>query len=467
MKILLAKAGYTRNYGQTVPPLGLFYISGALKAGGYPDIKLFEADLHKDPEKKFLEELEIFRPDVVGISAITAEAISLHSLAKTAASFPRRPVIVAGGTHATVYLKDCASDPNLDFIVRGEGEATAVELVSAIEKKGGFGGIRGLSYRKDGAPVHNPDRELLMDLDSLPFPDWSLSDPDSYNKGIPHSPLLYTQRYMRILTSRGCPYKCVYCHNTHGKIFRKHSAGRVIAEAEELRNKCGVLNLEISDDIFNLDAERAKAILRGLREKTPDMSLFFSNGLRADLLDRELMDLMKEANTRFVCVAIETASPALQEKIGKRMDLAKLRENAAYLMKKKIFVNGFFMIGFPGETLKELFTTVKFLLGLPIHTFMMSYCLAYGGTKLAEWVPPEKRVDPMRDVSPYYSIWGFLNCSELKDYQLVTAKLLSNVFFYFFFPLRWYRIFRDLPYRNAAIFGLLFKKLLTRSVFPK
>ena len=467
MKILLVKAGYTKNYGQLVPPLGLFYVSGALKAGGYSDIRLFEADLHKNPERKFSEELEDFGPDVVGISAITAEALSLHALARRAAAAKRRPVIIAGGTHASAYLKDCAADGNLDFIVRGEAEGSIVELLRGLGENAGFEKIKGISYRKNGAPVHNPAREPLMDLDKLPFPDWEIADFENYTKGIPHSPLLYTRKYMKILTSRGCPYGCVYCHNTHGKIFRKHSAGRVIEEVSILRNKYGIRGLEITDDIFNLDAERAKAILRGLKEKTPDVSLFFSNGLRTDLLDRELMDLMKEANTKFVCVAVETASPALQEKIGKRMDLGKLRTNAAYLTKKKIFVNGFFMIGFPGETLKELFTTVRFLLSLPIHTFMMSYCLAYEGTKLAESVPPEKRVDPARDVSPYYSIWGFVNCSDLKDYQLVTAKLLSNVFFYFFFPMRWYRILRDLPYRNSGVLLLLFKKLLTRSVFPR
>lgn len=467
MRILLAKAAYTENYGQLVPPLGLLYVSAALKRAGFSEVRLFEAGRHAEPAEAFRRELESFRPDVVGLSAITAEALSLHALAAAAAAFSPRPAIVAGGTHPTVYLEDCGADGNLDFIVRGEGEAAVVELVRALRDKSPFEGIKGLSFRRGGRLEHNPCREPERDLDSLPPPDWELAPPGSYTTGIPHSPLLYGQPYAKVLTSRGCPYACVYCHNTHGKAFRAHSPGRVVAEVKALREKYGVRNFEITDDIFNLDKARAKAILRGLAAGVPDAALFFSNGLRADVLDAELIDLLRAAGTKYVCVAVETASPGLQKKIGKHLDLGKLRENAALLVERGIFVNGFFMIGFPGETRRELAATVRFLLGLPIHTFMMSYCLAYEGTDLAAGVPPEKRVDPRRDTASYSSVLGFVNCSGLPAWQLIAAKLAANLLFYFFFPARWYRIIRDLPYRSPGVLALLFRKLLTRSLLPR
>ncbi|MCM2267578.1 MAG: B12-binding domain-containing radical SAM protein [Elusimicrobiales bacterium] len=467
MKILLIKAAYTRNYGQVVPPLGLLYISAALRRAGYNDIKLLHLDLARLPQARLQEEIAAFGPGLVGISAITAEALSMHSTAALVKKCAPGAFVAVGGPHPTGYPGDCLEDLNIDAAVLNEGEATVVELARAVESGSPLDGIAGLAWRSAGRQVLNPPRPFEEDLDRLPMPDWDLIDIPAYKDFIPHSPLLYSQPYMSVLTSRGCPYRCVYCHNIFGKKFRAHSPGRVLAEIGLLREKYKIRNFEFADDIFNLDRGRAAEILRGLAGKFKDIKLFFCNGLRADLLDRELARLLAAAGTKYASIAVETGSARLQEQVKKNLDLARLRAGAAALTDERIFVNGFFMMGFPGETAAELRATRRFLWSLPIHTCMISFCLAYAGTELGDSVPGDKRPSPGSDTGSYSSARDFVNCSDLPAGALVRAKWAANVGFYLLSPSRIYRIFRDLPFRNARVLALLFKKLLTRTVFLK
>lgn len=467
MRILLIKAAYTKNYGQAAPPLGLLYISAALKRAGYREIKFIHLDLAGLSREELGKEIRDFGPALVGISAITAEAVSMHSTAALVKECLPGAFVAVGGPHPTGYTLDCLEDPNIDAAVLNEGEATAVELAKAVEAAAPLDSVKGIAWRRNGAQILNQPRPLEKDLDSLPMPDWDLADIPAYKDFIPHSPILYTQPYMSVLTSRGCPYHCVYCHNIFGKSFRAHSPNRVLAEIRLLREKYGVRNFEFADDIFNLDRNRAAETLRRLAAEFRDIRLFFCNGLRADLLDPELARLFAAAGTKYASIAVETASVRLQNLTKKNLDLDKLRAGAASLTDNRVFVNGFFMMGFPGETKAELAQTVRFLWSLPIHTCMISFCLAYAGTELGDSVPGDKRPSPENDTGSYSSAREFVNCSSLPSRVLVLAKWAANAGFYFLFPSRIYRILRDIPFRNASVLALLFKKLLSRTVTLK
>ena len=374
---------------------------------------------------------------------------------------------MAGGAHPTGYTADCMQDPNIDAAVRNEGELTFLELVKTVERGEPFAGLAGLSYRKNGAIVNNPPREFITELDALPMPDWKMADLERYSGYIPHSPFLYTRKYANIVTSRGCPFNCTFCHNVMGKKFRAHSPKRVIDELKYLKEGLGVENIEISDDIFNLDLNRAKAIMRGIIDAGLGLRIFLSNGVRADALDEELIGLMRRAGVRYLCIAVETASPRLQREIKKNVNLEKTREIASSLAASGIFVNGFFIFGLPGETLKDLWLTIKYLWSLPIHTCMISFCIGYGGTELALKLPREKLVSPENDTVSFTSARPERTCSDLPAWQLAGARQLANFVFYFFNPARVFRIFRDMPYKEPRVLWLLLTKLITRTIFPK
>jgi len=267
MRIVLVKAARPKRsadgrHDGVMPPLGLLYLSAALKKAGYKDISLLHLGLENLSEAGLESELGRLKPDLVGISAMTSECGSMHLAA--AAAKKTGALVVAGGAHPTAYVPECLADENIDLVVRNEGELTFPELVKAYENKTGFEGIKGISFRRDGEIVYNPPREFIEDLDSLPFPDWGLTDPDRYKDFVPHSPMLYGRRYMPLFTSRGCPFKCTYCHSIFGKKFRAHSPERVLEELRRLKEEHGISDIEISDDSFNIDRNRAAAIMRGI-----------------------------------------------------------------------------------------------------------------------------------------------------------------------------------------------------------
>lgn len=468
-KILLVKASYNNFFGEAQPPLGLLYISAALKQNGYNEITLFEAEKHRETySEKIKEIIHSFKPEIVGISAITAESISVHKISEIIKKINKNIIIIAGGAYPSHYPEFVIKDENIDFAVIGEGEKTVTELVNKVNSTNNeFKNIRGIAYRDNGKIIINEPAISVNNLDELPFPDWSLIDFDSYLNFIPQSPFLYGKRYAIILTSRGCPWRCTYCHNIFGKKFRSHSPERVIKEMELLYKNYGIENIEITDDIFNYDIQRAKTILKEKIIKIPDIKLFFVNGLRGDILDDEFIELLKPANTKYLTVALETGSKRIQKEIKKYMEIEKLYMNTKKIVSKKIFVNMFVMFNFPGEKLNDILQTIKWILKMPAHTFMPSYLMAYLNTEIAKNIEPQKLITPEKDIYIYISVKKFINYSKLKDWQMISLKILSNIIFYFFFPLRIYRIFRDMPYRDRKVLNLLFKKLITRTIFPK
>ena len=466
MRIVLVKAARPKRsaggrHDGVMPPLGLLYLSAALKKAGYKDISLLHLGLENLSEAGLESELGRLKPDLVGISAMTSECGSMHLAA--AAAKKTGALVVAGGAHPTAYVAECLADENIDLVVRNEGELTFPELVKAYENKTGFEGIKGISFRRDGEIVYNPPREFIEDLDSLPFPDWGLTDPDRYKDFVPHSPMLYGRRYMPLFTSRGCPFKCTYCHSIFGKKFRAHSPERVLEELRRLKEEHGISDIEISDDSFNIDRNRAAAIMRGIISKDLKPNLFFGNGLRAELLDADLVDLFSKAGVKYVCAAIETASLRLREKIKKNADLERLREAVKLLVEKKIFVNGFVMMGFPDETLKEMLVTARYLWSLPLHSFLLFFCRGYAGAELCDTLPAGKKIDPKKDNTCFVPAGG---CSNLPAWQLLAMKQLTTAGFYFFNPARIYRIFRDLPFREPRLLLFLFKTMAAKFFRP-
>ena len=256
MKILLIKSGNTesRSTGIT-PPLGLMYIASYVKTCRHDDVRIFDIRFHK----QYLDDIEniifSYKPDIVGISALTLEAPVMFQIAQLVKTLDRRLPVVAGGPHASSVPDGVIQNSNIDIAVIGEGEITFKEILEAFEGKKELVCIDGICFRTDNEIVNsrfemilpqvqtsnkNPiavnsittepvttiirtsERPYLQELDSLPFPAWDLIEIKSYAK---HSSLsnIGVRPYMAIFTSRGCPFHCTYCHNIFGKRFRARS----------------------------------------------------------------------------------------------------------------------------------------------------------------------------------------------------------------------------------------------------
>ena len=466
MRILLLKPSVSVSYDQvTVPPLGPLYLSAVLKKAGYTEVRVLHLDALGLGEEDIENELRAFGPDIVGLSAITAEGKSLHSLARLVKKVLPETLVVAGGPHPTGYAADCMENPAIDIAVRGEGEITFLEIVKNREAGKGFDGIRGITRRSGGEIIAEPDREFIEDLDSLPFPDWDAIDLGLYKNFVPQAPVHYKTPYMTVVTSRGCPFHCTFCHNTHGKKFRAHSANRVITELLTLKERYGFSEIEIIDDIFNWDRARTVEIMKGVITSGLKLKIYMANGVRADVLDKEVLDLFARAGVVFICAGVETATPGLQEAVRKNIKFSDLREMLDYAVEKRIFTHALFMVGFPGESAGEVINTIKFACSLKAHTSLFSFVCAYQGTELGDSLKDKSAViTPENDMSSAMSSVNFVNCSPLPAWKLILLKQLGNIAF-FLNPARIFRLFRDLPGHNPALFLLLLKKFLTRTVF--
>lgn len=261
---------------------------------------------------------------------------------------PGKPIVI-GGHHATMYEQEWL-EKGAHFVVRHEGEETIRELVEALGRGGPYDGIAGLSWRSgSGRPVRNPDRPLVASLDRLPFPDWTVVDHSHYRLPFP------VEGYAASLeTSRGCSRRCSFCTTSHmwKGTHRFKSAERVLEELRALQRR-GVGKLWISDDNFGVRPERDREIYEGvLKEK---MRFNWACMIRADSIhkDPETIALSARAGFKMAFVGFESPVPRVMGEFRKEVDPDAHAETAQILRRNGVFVVGFFVVGYPGETEAE------------------------------------------------------------------------------------------------------------------
>ena len=346
--------------------LGLMYLASCLKRRFQSNVTLRIWTLvsrHNrvhDEKEALLKQLKEFTPDLVGLRCLSIGKDSLRIAVETVKNWKRGCFVVVGGPHATDAPGDVLSNDAVDCVVIGEGEITLQELVERLLEGQSIAGIPGIAYRQGGEITQTGPRNPILELDSLPFPDYSLVDFGAFtNRYLTFSSKIY-KPHANLLTTRGCPFQCMYCHNIHGKKFRARSPENVLSEIRFLRDEYDIRDFQIIDDIFNLDMERAKLICDLIVKNQMNITLSFPNGVRGDMMDEELLEKMASAGTKFMSYAIETASPRLQRMIRKNLNLEKVFQAIEYTAKLGIITRGFFMLGFPTETEQEASQTIEF-----------------------------------------------------------------------------------------------------------
>jgi radical SAM superfamily enzyme YgiQ (UPF0313 family) len=369
---------------QVVLPLGLMSIASYLKERFSDSIHVrvvnSNVDLQQNDEEAIRECLEETAPDIVGIRGLTRYRKEFNLIAKLAKRVTDA-LVVGGGPHVSSDEQYGMEDAEIDLAAVGEGEATFAEIVEAHQGQAGFEQISGAVTRQGSGGRANPARDFISDLDALPFADYDLVDEAKYSEYLSYG---YNKRRQGILyTSRGCPYHCSFCHNVFGKRFRCRSPENIHEELQLLYTR-GIRDFYFVDDNFNINKKRAMRFFellsadRGLKGS----KLYFVNGLRGDLVDHEFVDAAVEAGTIWLAYAIETASPRLQQVIGKNLSLDRVKDAIEYSWSKGVVVNYWGLLGIEGETLEEAHQTIDFMKDLPPSVIPMLFSLkAYPGTE--------------------------------------------------------------------------------------
>jgi amino acid adenylation domain-containing protein/non-ribosomal peptide synthase protein (TIGR01720 family) len=287
-------------------------------------------------------------------------------------------VLKAGGAYVPVD-PDYPPD-RVNFMLKDSG-AALVLTESGVLDRVSFSVLKGLGEREVECLLTTP-RPQIRDLDHLPTPDRSLIDVELYRKRIG---IAMVTDSVSIQATRGCPYRCAYCHRIWPKTHVVRSSGHIYAEVDYYRRK-GIKRFVFIDDIFNLDRKNSTEFFRLLIRNKLKIELFFPNGLRGDLLTRDYIDLMVEAGTVSLALALETASPRLQKLINKNLDLEKIRRNLDYLTSchPDVILELFAMIGFPSETEEEALSTLEFVKDTRwLHFPYLHILKIYPGTEMA------------------------------------------------------------------------------------
>lgn len=378
--------------GSLLPPLGLAYIAAVLEKNG-DEIKIIDGLVLSSKKGYGFKELENdikeFKPNLVGVTATSpqiSDAIKTINIVKKVCP---NCVTFLGGPHITALpsiLKDIKS---LDYGIYGEGEITFLNVAKKFKNNQKLGGIDGIIWRNHKKEIKFKKPKFITNLDDLPFPAWHLLPIKLYRPSPPNYRRLPA---ITMMTSRGCPHNCIFCHKPiFGKYFRSHSAERVIAEIECLQNNYGIKDIQFFDDTFTLNRERVVDICNIIINKNVDIS--WNCMTRIDAVDEELLRLMKEAGCYEVGYGTESGSERILKLINKGISKNQIRKSVKFTKRIGIDIRAFFMIGFPTETKEEIMQTIDFAkeLNPDVAQFMM--VTPYPDTKLWDLCEQDNKFD--------------------------------------------------------------------------
>lgn len=375
-------------------PLGLGYLAAVLERAGH-QVQIYDAVVEDEPLEDILERGQF---EVVGITSTTPLINEAWEAARQAKAYGA--VTILGGPHPTLMPDESLQHPEVDLVVRGEGEDAIIEIVANLPsrrfERATWSRIAGLSFRdENGQIVHNPPRPLRRDLDSLPFPAHHLFKIERYTNLQPLTDGLDPKaRAYTIITSRGCPYHCIYCSKAiTGRTWRPRSPENVVAEWRWLVRDLRATEIGVTDDTMTLDLERAKTICRMLiAEGLNTVPWITIHGINARHTDEELLRLMKQAGCKRVGFGVESGNQRVLDSIKKQQTVDDVRRAFANARKAGLETMGFFIFGLPADTEESMEDTIRLALELDPELANFMIAAPFPGTEMYDLVLREGRL---------------------------------------------------------------------------
>jgi len=405
MKILFVNPPVPRSYynREYYLPSSLLYLSGAAeKNGDEPrilDFKIYNAK-GKTPSEKFCNEklseaIEEFQPDILGFGCFfSGNFPDTLKLAEFSKKNYKDISTITGGIHATLHAKKILEHYDfIDYIIRGEGEKSFVDLINSLKNGTGFDEIDGFAYRKKGKIVVKPKKTFIKDLDSLPFPAYHIINFEDYYTDTSmwtNPKKLDFHMSIPIITSRSCPKHCSFCsmHNVMGRIWRPRSSKNVVDEIELLYNKYNQRHFSIMDDNFTSDKKRLLDICNQILDRNLYIHFETPNGVYINSLDEEVIDSMVEAGLTRISLPIESGNDHIRNEIMKKYVTREKILDAVRLIRKHkhLFIRAFFIIGMPEETKETLEDTYNLIKEINADRAYLQHILPFPGTQVFEQV---------------------------------------------------------------------------------
>ncbi|MEI6632607.1 MAG: radical SAM protein [Chlamydiota bacterium] len=443
--VLARCASIASKAAYALPPLGLMYIGALLRAQGGFAVSLVDCAASRTGEKKFIRRLAVEAPDslvcATGASTLAHDTTVLENVKAALPSIR----IIAVGAHVTLQHEEVLTQSCVDYVVRGEPELTVAELAHALATGESCRAIEGLSYKEGGGVMVNPDRPLPENIDALPFPARDLVA--GYRYSIPFA---MTDNFTIMITSRGCPYPCIFCATQvyNGTRCRVRSAANVIAELEEIVHKFGIRDIGFWDDTFTLGRAHVLDICNRIIEKKLGVNWICLS--RVDTVDAELLQLMRKAGCYQIQYGVESGDQGVLDALKKGITIDQVKKAFAATRRCGIETAAFFMLGCPGETVETMERTIK--LSKELHADYASFNIVtpYPGTELYKAQKP--------NITETWNTFDAFHVSTNAGLQAeVIEKYLRKAYLNFYFNPRY--LLRRL--RSISSFKKLMRQLQT------
>jgi len=366
MKVCLIKPKSLSDHIQ--PPMGLAYLAASIRESHEVTLlDMLKQSMNDQIFRDFVKERAF---DIIGLQCYTQDLPAVKHLLGLIKQHSPATLTIAGGPHPTLMPEETMTylGDELDFILIGEGEENfPLFLEQVMCDRKDYSKVPCLMWRKDNTLVRNEGTRIAQDLNQLPEPAWDMIKPQTYPPA-QHGAFFDRFPIAPIITTRGCPFRCTFCSATQlsGRRVRTRSSESILAEMKTLYDVYGIREFHIIDDNFSANKRHATSVLQAICDSDMDISLAFPNGIKVETIDDELLLLMKKANVYLISLGIESGSDRILSLMKKRMTVDVIREKCAMIQKAGIDMAGFFVLGFPTETLEEIRRTISFSLELPL-----------------------------------------------------------------------------------------------------
>lgn len=468
MRILLLFPHWTGEYGifshfarkaSTWPPLNLAYLAAIAEKNGH-QVKIIDAEAQNLSLEEMLTEVNIFNPDIIGITATTPFYHIASELAGRIKEANNKIPIAIGGHHITV-LKEKAFNDSFDYAFIGEAEESWPIFLERFKNREDISDIKGIIFREGKTVKFTGMPEKIDNIESLPFPARHLLKTDKYRIGT----LQGRKNFTTIMTTRGCPYKCIFCSTeVFGSKIRRRSVQSVIDEISSVISDFNIRHFIFLDDTLTLDRNHMLEICDAInREK---LSITFEGSTRADLVDEELISRMAKTGLIRLSFGLETVDPKIRKLIKKDVPLESYSIANRITNKYHVETLNSVMLGLPGETHETIKKTLSFLKNArEIHQANFSIATPYPGTELYEMAKKgEQGVKLLTEDFSRYRRYGsaVMRVNDLSPKDLVE---LQNDGFVSIYSATW-RIIPMLK-KNGFLGGLLMIIRIFKSIKRK
>ena len=427
-RILLITPPHLNQGGYTPSPLSLLYLAGYIRQD--KKIKIKVVDGAKDGEKSVIEALGLFKPDLIGITSHTASRHDAFRAAVLIKKLLPKSKVVLGGIHPTLMWKQILENyPQVDYIVRGEGEIILWELVHGKQIKK----INGLCWKtKNNKAVINKDRQLVQDLDTIPFPAWDMISPQDYppwGDGIYNNiDTTKVTRFSMIFT-RGCMGRCTFCSSWMvWRGYRNRTAENVADEMEMLVKKYNAQHFAFYDDTLTGNKKEIINFCKEIIKRKLHVAIHATT--RVDQVDYEILRWMKKAGFYEVAYGIESGSPEMLIRINKKTDIKKNYRAADLTHKAGMRVSALIMFGLPQETEKDRILTQALIKKMkPDRLGTVGVVWIFPGTALYEQAKNANLItdDYWLGKKPYYLYRGGIGGDPINRLAQIKDLILYSV----------------------------------------